>query len=66
MKGIVYIASYIDDNLMIGDIAAIDDAIEALKNKGLVLKIVEVLRIIYPAKSNFLTIRSVPGYDSPI
>ena len=33
-KGIVYIALYIDDNLMIGDMAAMDDAIEALKIKG--------------------------------
>ena len=40
MKGLVCIASYVDDNLMIVVIAAIDDAIEALKHKGLVLKIV--------------------------
>ena len=43
-KGILYVALYVDDNLMIGDIAAIDDTIEALKNKGLVLNIVEGLQ----------------------
>ena len=38
-KGIVYIALYVDDNLMICDMAAIDDAIKALKNKGWCLKL---------------------------
>ena len=42
-KGIVYIALCIHDNLMIGDIAAIDDDIEVLKNKGLVSKIMKGL-----------------------
>ena len=42
-KGIVYVPLYIDDNLMIGNMAAIVDAIEASKNKGLVLKVVEGL-----------------------
>ena len=31
---IVYVALYVDDNLMIGDIATIDDAIEVLTNRG--------------------------------
>ena len=44
MKGIIYVALYVDDNLMIGDSAMIDDAILALKNKGLVLKTVEGLQ----------------------
>ena len=43
-KGIVYIALYVDDNLMGANKAAIDDAILALKNKGLVLKVVEGLQ----------------------
>ena len=43
-KGIVYIALYIDDNLMVGDIATIDGTIEALKKKELVLKIVDRLQ----------------------
>ena len=38
-KGIAYVTLYIDDNLMIGYMATIDNTIEALKNKGLVLKI---------------------------
>ena len=42
-KGIVYIA-LLDDNLMVGDIAAIDDAIVALKSKGLIRKIMEGLQ----------------------
>ena len=44
MKGIVYKALYVDDNLMIGDIAAINEFIEALKITELVLKIVEGLQ----------------------
>ena len=44
MKGIVYIALYIDDNLIIGDMAAMDDAIAWQKSNGLVLKIVEGLQ----------------------
>ena len=43
-KCIVYIALYVDNNLVIGDRAAIDDAILVLKNKGLVLKIVEEMQ----------------------
>ena len=42
-KDIVYIALYIDDNLMVGNVKAIDDAMIALKNNGLVLKVVEGL-----------------------
>ena len=44
MKGVVYVALYVVDNLMVGNIATIDDTIEALKSKGLVLKIVEGLQ----------------------
>ena len=44
MKGIVYVALYVDDNLMISNNATIDDAILALKNKRLVLKIMEGLQ----------------------
>ena len=36
-KNVVYVALYVDHNLMIGNVATIDDAIEALKNNGLVL-----------------------------
>ena len=52
-KGLVHIASYLDDNLMIVVIAAIDDAIEELKHKGLVLKIVEGLKEYLSWKINF-------------
>ena len=44
VKGVVYVALYVDNNLIVGDIAAIDDTIEALKKKGLVLKIMEGLQ----------------------
>jgi hypothetical protein len=37
-KGIVYIAIYVDDCLMVGDKAAIDDAIAGLKKSGFNLK----------------------------
>ena len=53
MKSIVYVAFYIDDNLMVGDIATNDDAIEAIKNKGLVLKIVEGLQDYLSCKIQF-------------
>ena len=42
-KGVAYVALYIVNNLMIGDLVAIDDVISALKNNVLVLKIVEGL-----------------------
>ena len=38
MNGIVYVALYVGDNLMIGNIATINDAIKVLKSKGLILK----------------------------
>ena len=44
MKGIVYVALYVDNNLMVDSIAAINGAFDALKNKGLVLKIMEGLQ----------------------
>ena len=43
-KGIIYAALYVDNNLLIGDMATTEDAIEALKNKWLMLKIVEGLQ----------------------
>ena len=43
-NGIVYIALYVDYDLMVQDIAAIDDAISALKNNGMVLKIMDGLQ----------------------
>ena len=42
-NGIVYVALYIDDNLMTGNVEDIDDDITALKEKWLV-KIVEVIQ----------------------
>ena len=42
-KGIVYVVLYVDDNLMI-DIEAIDEAITALQDNGLVLKLMEGLQ----------------------
>ena len=52
-KGLVYIALYIDHNLMLVEIAAIDNAIETLKNKKLVLKIVEGLQDYLSCKIKF-------------
>ena len=31
-EGIIYVALYIDDNLMVGNMATMDDAIEVLQN----------------------------------
>ena len=53
MKDIVYIALYVDNNLMVGNIATIDDAIKALKSKGLVLKIIEGLQDYLSCKIKF-------------
>ena len=61
MKGIIYVALYLDNNLMVGNIATINDAIEVLKNKRLVLKLWKGCRIVH-----FSMIRSVPGKDIPI
>ena len=44
MKGLVYVVLYVDDNLLISNIAAINDAIVALKSNELVLKIMEGLQ----------------------
>ena len=52
-KGIGYIVLYVDNNLMIGNVAAIDNATEGLKNKGLVLKIVEGLQDYLSCKIKF-------------
>ena len=43
-KGIVYLALYGYDNLMVGDVEAINEAIAALKKNVLVLKIIEGLQ----------------------
>ena len=43
-KGEVYIALYVNDNLMVGNMKAIDETIAALKNNGLVLKVVQGLQ----------------------
>ena len=65
MKGTAYLALYMDDNLMIGDIAAINDAIEVLKNKGLVLKIMEGLQDYLSCKVKFSDNKKHSWYDSP-
>ncbi|KAL7457138.1 hypothetical protein ACHAWC_008616 [Mediolabrus comicus] len=41
--GTVYIAVYVDDNLIIGDEAAVNDVIDTMKKKGFKLKIDETL-----------------------
>ena len=43
-KGVVYIALHVDNNIMVGNMVAIDDAISALKSHRLVLKIMEGLQ----------------------
>ena len=57
VKDVVCIALYADNNLMTGDMAAIDNVIEALKNKGLVLKIVEGLQDYLSCNINFPIIK---------
>lgn len=43
-KGLVYIALFVDDNLLVGHPAAIKDAIEQMKRHGLILKIEDGLK----------------------
>ena len=52
-KGKVYVALYINDNLIIRNVATIDNMIETLKNKGLVLKIVEGLQDYFSCEIKF-------------
>ena len=43
LKGIIYVALYVDDNLMMGNPKAIDKAVEQLKKNRLELKVIEIL-----------------------
>ena len=43
-KGLVFIGLFVDDNLLIGDPAAIDDAIEGMRKHGFTLKVQDDLR----------------------
>ena len=52
-KGIVYKALYLDDNLMVGNIDAIDNAISAVKTDELVLKVMERLQDFMSYKIKF-------------
>ena len=49
----IYIALYVDDNLMVGCLEAIDEAIAAIKENGLVIKVLEVLQDYLPCKVRF-------------
>ncbi|KAL7530325.1 hypothetical protein ACHAWF_005014 [Thalassiosira exigua] len=42
-KGLVYVAIYVDDNLIVGHPEAIDDVIQGLKDNGLILKVEDTL-----------------------
>ena len=44
VKGKIYVALYVDDNLMIVNVEAINKVITALKENGLVIKIMEGLQ----------------------
>ena len=60
-KGIVYIALYVEDNLVV----VIDDFIEALKSKGLVLKIVDGLQDYLSCKIKFSNNRKCAWFQQP-
>ena len=49
-KGIIHVALYVNDNPIVGNVEAIDDAIAALKESGLVLKSWMGYRMKYPVK----------------
>ena len=63
-KGIVYVALYVYNNLMIGDIEAINKAIMDLKENELVLKIMEGLSDYLSCKVKFSRDKKRHGYDS--
>ena len=42
--GVVLVALFIDDNLMVNEVLAIDDVISALRSKGRVLKVMEKMK----------------------
>ena len=46
----VYIALYADENLMVGNLEAIDEAIHKVQKFGLVLTVVEELQDYFPAR----------------
>ena len=52
-KGIVYVALYVDNNLMKGDVEAINKAITALAENGLALKVMKELQDYFSWKLKF-------------
>ena len=54
VKGIVHVDLCIDDNLMIGDVEAINNAIAAIKENRLVLKFVECIQDYLSCEVKFL------------
>ena len=65
-KGVVYIMLYVDNNSMVGDMAAIDDSIVALKSMGLVLKVMEGLQDHLSCEIKFSNDKRGLGWDNPI
>ena len=63
-KGLVCIDFYIDDNLMVGNIKTIDDAIIAPKENGPMLKIVEELKDSLSSEIKFSREKRGLGEDS--
>ena len=60
-----YVALCIDDNLMVGNVKAIDDIITVLKENGLVLKIMEGLQDYYSCKIIFNGQKEGLGRSAP-
>ena len=63
-KGTVYVAMYVDETLMLGNVDAINDAIAALKEIGQVLKIVEGLQD-YLSREKILTEKKKTWIEQP-
>ena len=58
-NGLVYVAPHVDDNLIIHNIDATDEAITAIKENGLVLKIMEGLQNYLFCEEKFSTDRDL-------
>ena len=53
MKGIVYVALYINDNLIVGNPEAMDEAVKLLQENRLVIKAIDGLQNYLSCKEKF-------------
>ena len=64
-NGLVHISLYIDDNLVVGNIETIDNAILALNRNGMVLKIMERMQDYLSGEIKFLIVKKRTWLKQP-